>query len=50
MGLKNLSLEEKYTLRVGSMRTGCSRNFERKSGELDVVKTSIEAFRVDETV
>ena len=48
--LRNLSPEEKYTLIVGSLRTRYSRKCERKSRELGVVKTSIEAFRVNEAV
>ena len=50
MGLRSLSPEEDYTVIVGYMRTRHSRKFESKRGELSVVKTSIEAFRVNETV
>lgn len=48
--LENLSPEEECPLIVGYMGTRCTRKFERKSGELGVVKTSIEAFRVNEAV
>lgn len=50
MGLRSLSPEEEYTVIVGYMRTRPSRKFDPKRGELSVVKTSIEAFRVNETV
>lgn len=50
MRLGNLSPEEECSLIVGYMGARCSRKFERKSGELGVVKTSIEAFRVNEAV
>lgn len=50
MGLRSLSPEEEYTVIVGYMRTRHSRKFETNRGELSVVKTSIEAFRVNETV